>query len=72
MRAHTPRTTWMRTAAAARSPRTRRHLCVVCPAQEVLLFPAMKPIEGGVKVTESAAQVKSEQAAAGTEDKHAH
>ena len=46
-------------------------LCCLC-LQEVLLFPAMKPIEGGAKVTETSAQVKGDQAAAGSEDKHAH
>ena len=42
--------------------------------KEVLLFPAMKPIEGATKVTEVAAQVKEDQAQAqaGPGDAHKH
>ena len=46
--------------------------CVSGESQEVLLFPAMKPVEGGAKVTDTAAQVKSDQVAAGTEDERPH
>ena len=42
--------------------------------KEVLLFPAMKPIEGATKVSEVAAQVKEDQAQAqaGAGDAHKH
>ena len=40
--------------------------------KEVLLFPAMKPIEGGPKVTEVNEQIKQDQKEAKHEDTHKH